>query len=48
VEFSALPDYFLRLTTSDSDAYGSFVTRELTAAPGIPRIDSDLTMKQII
>jgi DNA-binding Lrp family transcriptional regulator len=42
-----LPDYFLRVATSDPDAYEAFVTHKLTAAPGIARIDSHLTMKRI-
>lgn len=42
-----LPDYQLRVATTDLAAYEAFVTDKLEDTPGIARVDSHLTMKRV-
>lgn len=42
-----LPDYFVRVTTRDLDAYEAFIADRLGRAPGVRTVDSHLTMKRI-
>ena len=42
-----LPDYFLRVATTDLGAYEAFVTDKLETTPGLAKVDSHLTMKKI-
>ena len=50
VEFRRLfgrPDYFIRVAVADHAAYEAFLTGKLLCLPGLQRVDSHLTMKQI-
>ncbi|POX62942.1 ArsR family transcriptional regulator [Streptomyces sp. Ru62] len=41
------PDYFIRVAVADHAAYEAFLTGKLSGLPGVRRIESHLTMKDI-
>lgn len=50
VEFRRMfgrPDYFIRIAVADHAAYEAFLTGRLIGLPGVLRVESYLTMKQI-
>ena len=42
-----LPDYYVRVAVADHEAYEAFLAGKLSALPGVVRITSHLSMKQI-
>jgi len=42
-----LPDYVVRVGMPDLESFEAFVTAGLGAVPGIPKVDSHLTMKVV-
>ncbi|MFJ9406705.1 Lrp/AsnC family transcriptional regulator [Streptomyces sp. NPDC101393] len=50
VEFRRMygrPDYFIRVAVADHAAYETFLTGKLSCLPGVRRLESHLTMKEI-
>jgi DNA-binding Lrp family transcriptional regulator len=41
------PDYFLRVAVADHAAYEAFLTTRLSGLPGVLRLTSHLTMKEV-